>query len=165
MPSRRHNAAIDSSPRRPSSTMRIFSSAPYCLRVARRMSFATCSAEAFCVPAFCLIFAPLKGYDEPEILPSQLSRFCLIGADAGHESLRPLQLSKLFKAADLRGFCVFRVVELAATRMPFPGEGYKRVTGSAKRSSVKSQRRRNAEEFDPTVRNWFNNDFPAPEQS
>jgi hypothetical protein len=25
----------------------------------------------------------LKGYDEPEILPSQLSRFCLIGADAG----------------------------------------------------------------------------------
>src|SRR3954471_8929351 len=84
MPSRRHNAAIDSSPRRPSSTMRIFSSAPYCLRVARRMSFATCSAEAFCVPAFCLIFTPLKGYDEPEILPSQLSRFCLIGADAGH---------------------------------------------------------------------------------
>src|SRR3954462_8006414 len=84
MPSRRHNAAIDSSPRRPSSTMRIFSSAPYCLRVARRISFATCSAEAFCVPAFCLIFAPLKGYDEPEILPSQLSRFCLIGADAGH---------------------------------------------------------------------------------
>src|SRR3954447_11199446 len=86
MPSRRHNAAIDSSPRRPSSTMRIFSSAPYCLRVARRMSFATCSAEAFCVPAFCLIFAPLKGYDEPEILPSQLSRFCLIGADAGQLS-------------------------------------------------------------------------------
>ena len=32
----------------------------------------------------CLIFAPLKGYDEPEILPSQLSRLCLIGADAGH---------------------------------------------------------------------------------
>src|SRR3954454_12349261 len=87
MPSRRHNAAIDSSPRRPSSTMRIFSSAPYCLRVARRMSFATCSAEAFCVPAFCLIFAPLKGYDEPEILPSQLSRFCLIGADAAQPSL------------------------------------------------------------------------------
>src|SRR3954471_25061275 len=90
MPSRRHNAAIDSSPRRPSSTMRIFSSAPYCLRVARRMSFATCSAEAFCVPAFCLIFAPLKGYDEPEILPSQLSRFCLISADAGHRGRRLL---------------------------------------------------------------------------
>jgi hypothetical protein len=35
---RRHNAANDSSPRNPSSTMRIFSSAPYCFRVTRRMS-------------------------------------------------------------------------------------------------------------------------------
>jgi len=62
----------DSSPRRPSSTMRIFSSAEYCLRVGRRMSLMTCSAGAFPVPdfagvvlRFCLIFAPLKGYDEP----------------------------------------------------------------------------------------------------
>ncbi|MER9458268.1 hypothetical protein, partial [Mesorhizobium sp. M0478] len=31
---------------------------------------------------FCLIFAPLNGYDEPEILLSQLNRFCLIAADA-----------------------------------------------------------------------------------
>src|SRR6478752_9819791 len=83
MPSRRHSSEMFSSPRNPSSTMRIFSSAPYCLRVARRISFTTCSADAFCVPDFCLIFAPLKGYDEPEILPSQLSRLCLIGADAG----------------------------------------------------------------------------------
>src|SRR6187455_3299884 len=75
MPSRRHSAAIDSSPRRHSSTMRIFSSAEYCLRVARRMSLMTCSDGAFPVPDFCLIFAPLKGYDEPEILRSQLSRF------------------------------------------------------------------------------------------
>jgi hypothetical protein len=49
--------------------MRIFSSAEYCLRVARRMSLMTCSAGAFPVPDF----APLKGYDEPEILRSQLS--------------------------------------------------------------------------------------------
>ena len=28
----------------------------------------------------------MKGYDEPEILRSQLSRFCLIGADAGQVS-------------------------------------------------------------------------------
>src|SRR5690606_9949651 len=70
-------------PRRPSSTIRIFSSAPYCLRVARRMSLMTCSAGAFPVPDFCLIFAPLKGYDEPEILRSQLSRFGPISADAG----------------------------------------------------------------------------------
>jgi hypothetical protein len=53
---------------------RLFSSAEYCLRVARRMSLMTCSAGAFPVPDFCLIFAPLKGYDEPEILRSQLSR-------------------------------------------------------------------------------------------
>src|SRR3954468_5704714 len=88
--------------------MRIFSSAPYCLRVARRMSFTTCSAEAFCVPAFCLIFAPFKGYDEPEILPSQLSRFCLIGADAGQtarsrlrrvaESLSTIKLASFFQS-------------------------------------------------------------------
>jgi hypothetical protein len=31
----------------------------------------------------CLIFAPLKGYDEPEILRSQLSLFGPISADAG----------------------------------------------------------------------------------
>ncbi|MCO5158759.1 MAG: hypothetical protein M9945_18835 [Aquamicrobium sp.] len=43
----------------------------------------TCSAGAFPVPDFCLIFAPLKGYDEPEILRSQLSRFGPISADAG----------------------------------------------------------------------------------
>jgi hypothetical protein len=83
IPSRRHSAAIDSSPRKTSSTMRIFSSAEYCLRVARRMSLMTCSAGAFPVPDFCLIFAPLKGYDELEILRSLLSRFGPISAEAG----------------------------------------------------------------------------------
>ena len=38
IPSRRHSAAMLSSPRSPSSTMRIFSSAEYCLRVRRHMS-------------------------------------------------------------------------------------------------------------------------------
>ncbi|HWK14462.1 MAG TPA: hypothetical protein VNS02_08715, partial [Rhizobiaceae bacterium] len=47
-------------------------------------SLMTCSAGAFPVPDFCLIFAPLKGYDEPKILRSQLSRFGPISADAGH---------------------------------------------------------------------------------
>jgi hypothetical protein len=65
--------------------MRIFSSARYCLRVARRMSLMTFSAGGFGIPDFCLIFAPLTGYDEPEILPSSLSHICLMGADAGHE--------------------------------------------------------------------------------
>ena len=42
----------------------------------------TCSAGAFPVPDFCLIFVPFKGYDEPEILRSQLSQFGPIRADA-----------------------------------------------------------------------------------
>lgn len=62
----------------------IFSSAEYCLRVARRISLMTFSAGTFPVPDFCLIFAPLNGYDEPEILRSQLSPNYLIDADAGH---------------------------------------------------------------------------------
>ena len=48
--------AIEYSPRRPSRTMRIFSSAEYCLRVARRMSL-TCFSADLCGPDFCLIFA------------------------------------------------------------------------------------------------------------
>jgi hypothetical protein len=36
-----------SSPRKPSSTIRILSSAEWCLRVARRISRTTCSAGAF----------------------------------------------------------------------------------------------------------------------
>src|SRR5215471_3357609 len=57
--------------------MRILSSAAMCRRVARRMSLTTRSAGAFVGPDFCLIFAPSKGYDEPEILPSSTRPFCL----------------------------------------------------------------------------------------
>lgn len=59
-----------SSPRRPSSTMRIFSSAENCRRVARRISLMTRSAGALSGPDFLFIFAPC-GCDEPEILPSR----------------------------------------------------------------------------------------------
>src|SRR3954451_7787239 len=47
-----------SSPRKPVSTMRIFSSAENCRRVARRISFTTCSAGSFTGPDFCPICAP-----------------------------------------------------------------------------------------------------------
>jgi hypothetical protein len=47
-----------SSPRRPSSTMRILSSAENSRRVARRISFMTLSAGSFTGLDFCLIFAP-----------------------------------------------------------------------------------------------------------
>ncbi|WP_156464946.1 DUF2924 domain-containing protein, partial [Mesorhizobium sp. Root552] len=35
----------------------------------------------------CLIFAPLKGYNEPEILRSRLNRFGPISADAGQAAV------------------------------------------------------------------------------
>jgi hypothetical protein len=38
--------------------------------VARRISFTTRSAGSLTGMDFCLIFAPSKGYDEPETLPS-----------------------------------------------------------------------------------------------
>src|SRR6202044_896712 len=70
MPSRRQSSAMLSSPRSPSRTMRIFSSAEKCRRVARRMSLIASSAGCFSGPDFCLIFAPC-GYDDPEILPKR----------------------------------------------------------------------------------------------
>src|SRR5262245_20084904 len=49
-----------SSPRSPSRTMRIFSSAENFRRVMRRISFTTFSAGSFTGPDFRLIFAPRK---------------------------------------------------------------------------------------------------------
>src|SRR5258708_3902939 len=48
------------SPRRPSRTIRIFSSAEYCLRVARRMVFTSRSDGELPVTDFCLICAPRR---------------------------------------------------------------------------------------------------------
>jgi hypothetical protein len=48
-----------SSPRKPDSTMRIFSSAENWRRVARRISLMTCSAGSFTGSDCCPIFAPL----------------------------------------------------------------------------------------------------------
>src|SRR5277367_6616733 len=96
MPSRRHSSAMLSSPRSPSSTTRIFSSAEKCRRVAHRMSLIASSAGCFSGPDFCLIFAPC-GYDDPEILPRRKPRAVskalmadtqiLISTDAGGEGL------------------------------------------------------------------------------
>src|SRR5210317_551724 len=60
MPSLRHTSAMLDSPRKPSSTMRIFSSAEYCRRVARRMSRMAFLALSF----FFVIIVPLLSYDE-----------------------------------------------------------------------------------------------------
>jgi hypothetical protein len=53
----RFHTMLDS-PRKPSRTMRIFSSAEYCLRVARRMLFTRRSDGELGVADFCLISVP-----------------------------------------------------------------------------------------------------------
>ena len=73
--------AMLSSPRKPASTIRIFSSAEYCLRVRRRMSRTVASAPAFKPFDFCLIFVPFGHYDEPETLRSENPSIYPIGAD------------------------------------------------------------------------------------
>ena len=45
-------------------------SSSYSLRVIRRMSLMTFSADGFIPSIFCLIVAPAKGYDDPENLLS-----------------------------------------------------------------------------------------------
>ena len=58
IPSRRQNPAILSSPRSPSRTMRILSSAKWCCRVRRKMSFTIDYAIGFAIPGFYLIVNP-----------------------------------------------------------------------------------------------------------
>lgn len=77
------SAAMLSSSRKPSRTIRIFSSAKYCLRVIRRISQTVFSVGSFLRIDFRLIFVPFGQCDEPEILHYE------------NPSLRP-------KAADVR---------------------------------------------------------------
>src|ERR671921_938206 len=99
MPARRHSSAMLSSPRKPSSTRRIFSSAEKWRRVARRMSLTTVSAGAFAGPEVCFIFAPY-GYNEPDILRSGKPQLCLTGPDAGHPPALDQQIQDLTFAVD-----------------------------------------------------------------
>src|SRR5207248_11268557 len=66
---------------RPSSTMRIFSSAERCRRVALRISRTVFSALSGTRLLACLIIAPQRGYDEPGILSYAISSFCPTSAD------------------------------------------------------------------------------------
>src|SRR5439155_16041380 len=82
-----------SSPRRPSSTMRILSSAEGCRRVALRISRTVFSALSGMRLLACLIVAPQRGYDEPATLSYAISSFCPTSAD-GLQQLRSRQASR-----------------------------------------------------------------------
>src|ERR1019366_5839226 len=79
MPSLRHSSATLSSPRRPAITIRTFSSAEYCRRVARRMSRTAFPASSECCSAFDLISAPfaVKMSQKPS-LPQSLQTVQLV---------------------------------------------------------------------------------------
>src|SRR3974377_1426362 len=72
------------SPRRPSSTMRIFSSAEWVRRGALRISRPVFSALSGMRLLACLIVAPQQGYDEPGIVSYAIRPFCPISADGLH---------------------------------------------------------------------------------
>ena len=93
MPSRRHKTAMLSSPRSPDTTIRIFSSAVYCLRVLRRISRTVLSAGSFLLIDFCLIFVPFGHYDEPEILRYAITSIYPKGADV-RQTPRPSPSSR-----------------------------------------------------------------------
>ena len=73
--------------RRPDTTIRIFSSAVYCLRVLRRISRTVLSAGSFLRIDFCLIFVPFGYYDEPEILRYAITSIYPKGADVRHAQI------------------------------------------------------------------------------
>src|SRR5712672_2110734 len=79
MPSLRHSSATLSSPRRPAITIRTFSSAEYCRRVARRISRTAFSASSECRSTFDLISAPsaVKMSQQPS-LPQSLQSVQLV---------------------------------------------------------------------------------------
>src|SRR5260370_20238850 len=80
------------SPRRPSSTMRIFSSAEWCRRVARRISRTVFSALSGMRLLACLIVAPRQGYDEPGFLSYTIRPFCPTSADGLQNKLPMVRL-------------------------------------------------------------------------
>src|SRR5436309_11205685 len=98
-----------SSPRRPSSTMRIFSSAEWCRRVARRISRTVFSALSGMRLLACLIVAPQQGYDEPGILSYAIKPLCPTSADGLHHC----------EPALLFAFVVFDLCSLSATRATY----------------------------------------------
>ena len=74
-----HISAMQSPPRRPSSTVRIF--LQYCLRVVLRIPFTTRSARVF--GCFALAFVPYNHCDETKTLTYSMQPIWLLKADGG----------------------------------------------------------------------------------
>src|SRR5271169_3071922 len=83
MPSLRQSSAMLVSPRNPSRTMRIFSSAEYCRRVALRMSLTVFSALSGLVARVGIIVSFGRD-DEPKTLRYTIIPIRPVGPDEGH---------------------------------------------------------------------------------
>ena len=68
-------------------TIRMFSSAEYCLCVWRRMSRIVVSAPSLKLMDFYLIFVPFGHDDEPQILRYAIASIYPIGADVRHRAV------------------------------------------------------------------------------
>src|ERR1700691_6114659 len=90
-----------SSPRRPSNTMRIFSSAEYCLRVARRMSWTTFSAGSLDDRVCCLIFAPVNVTMSQKLSLLQSANSVSRALTADSNRLFADAIEKIFLVADM----------------------------------------------------------------
>src|ERR1700733_11977611 len=106
-----------SSPTRPSLTMRTFSSAECCRRVALRISRTVFSALSGTRLLACLIVAPQRGYDEPEILSNAISLFCPTGADGLHQEMAK---SGDRVSVDRNGHFLISVLETLIRKLAFP---------------------------------------------
>ena len=96
-----------SSPRRPPSTILIFSSALYCLRVALRISLTTRSAGALEFARFDFIFVPYSHYDEPKTLSYFMQLICLTNDDGEQDAgLGVVRLCRLVSAKVLARFLI-----------------------------------------------------------
>ena len=113
-----------SSPRRPDTTIRIFSSAVYCLRVLRRISRTVLSAGSFLLIDFWLIFVPFGHYDEPEILRYAITSIRPKGADV-RQHLPAAQPSYPARA----DIGESEVLRLEAIPPDLDYQGYERRTG------------------------------------
>src|SRR5258706_3802484 len=127
MPSRRHSSAIFSSPRRPSKTIRTFSSAEYFLRVRRRISRTVASTPAVVssLIVYSLVSSILTRKSHLSFLPYCVSQVltrniqlqtthCLLVHDK--PLLRKVETTPhIFRLLDFRSsfFCAVRMAEMS----------------------------------------------------